>query len=359
MHYVLSVIAIIMSLSLVIGIHEGGHAVAATFFKVSIRRISIGFGRPLVSWRKKNGCEWVWALWPLGGYVQLLNTRNEMVSTEQHAYCFDFKSAWARLIILFAGAGANLLMAMVALTLMFMITHQQIAPIISSIRTPSLAATAALAPGDRVIEVAGRTTHSWQDVGSQLMMNLGKQQVSVIIARGVNHTVHHQQLDLSQWSLTRHESLLESLGILLDASTAHSETVPGLNILQAMRSACSEVGYLLIFFITLMKQLITGHLPFFMLLGPMNFFMLMIHSFFQGTVIFLYFVANLNVAVAFVNLLPIPGLDGGSMLYVILEKIRKKPVSIAFEVLLYRLAFIALCVFTFQLLMNDLLRWIK
>ena len=331
---------------------------AATFFKVNIRRISIGFGKPLLNWRKKNGCEWVWALWPLGGYVQLLNTRSEVVSTEQHAYCFDLKSAWARLIILLAGAGANLLMAMVALTLMFMITHEQIAPIISSIRTPSIASTAALAQGDRVIEVAGRSTHSWQEVGSQLTMNLGKKQVSVTIARGANHTLHHQQLNLSQWSLTRHESLLESLGIILDASTAHSDTVPGLNMFQAMRSACSEVFYLLIFFMTLMKQLITGHLPFFMLLGPMNFFMLMIHSFFQGTVIFLYFIANLNIAVALVNLLPIPGLDGGSIIYVILEKIRRKPLSIALEVLLYRLAFIALCVFTFQLLMNDLLRQI-
>jgi regulator of sigma E protease len=62
----LAIIAIILTLVLVVGIHEGGHALVARIFQVKIKKISIGFGKPLLLWRSKSGCEWIWALFPLG-----------------------------------------------------------------------------------------------------------------------------------------------------------------------------------------------------------------------------------------------------------------------------------------------------
>lgn len=72
---------------------------------------------------------------------------------------------------------------------------------------------------------------------------------------------------------------------------------------------------------------------------------------------FLYFIASLSLTVGFVNLLPVPGLDGGSMVYVLLEKIRGKPISIAMEVLLHRLALILFMLIFVQLILNDLARY--
>ena len=82
----------------------------------------------------------------------------------------------------------------------------------------------------------------------------------------------------------------------------------------------------------------------------------MVASFLQGLVVFLYFISSLSFAVALINLFPIPGLDGGSIMYALIEKIRGKPVSVGMEVLLHRLIFIVFCLVLVQLLLNDLQR---
>jgi len=107
-----------------------------------------------------------------------------------------------------------------------------------------------------------------------------------------------------------------------------------------------------------LKQVLSGTVPFLLLLGPLGLLMTMVHSFLQGLAVFLYFIANLNLAVAIVNLLPLPGLDGGAIVYTCIEKIRGKPISVALEVLLHRLAMIALCVLFIQLIMNDVQRYV-
>ena len=102
-----SLLAIVLSLLIVVGLHEAGHAYAARIFNVNVTRISIGFGKPLFRWQGKNGCEWVWSLWPLGGYVRLLNTRIQPVSKKEITRCFDKKSVGARCLILLAGPAVN------------------------------------------------------------------------------------------------------------------------------------------------------------------------------------------------------------------------------------------------------------
>ena len=76
----------------------------------------------------------------------------------------------------------------------------------------------------------------------------------------------------------------------------------------------------------------------------------------QGVVVFIFFIASFSLAVAVVNLFPVPGLDGGSILYSIIEKIRGKPMSVALEVLIYQLMFIAFCLLLVHLVTNDLTR---
>ncbi len=84
-------------------------------------------------------------------------------------------------------------------------------------------------------------------------------------------------------------------------------------------------------------------IPFAVLLGPIGLLAASAGSFMQGLAVFLYFIASLSLAVGLVNLFPIPGLDGGSIIYALVEKIRGKPVPIAWELLLHRLAMIIFC----------------
>ena len=180
----------------------------------------------------------------------------------------------------------------------------------------------------------------------------------VVVRHGADQ-IRHAQLDLSHLHLKRHDrSLLATLGIHPDLSTQRIYRVNGLAFPQALHQACLEMVYLVAYYLMTLKLVISGLIPLSLLLGPLGLFMVMIHSFFQGVAVFLYFIANLSLAVAWINLLPLPGLDGGSIAYDLLEKIRGKPLSIALQALLYRLAFIALCVFMVQLLMNDLQRYL-
>jgi len=124
-----------------------------------------------------------------------------------------------------------------------------------------------------------------------------------------------------------------------------------------MTQANATIIQWLYFFLMVLKQLIIGAIPFSVLLGPIGLFAVSITSLSQGIVVFMFFIASLSTAVALVNLFPIPGLDGGSILYALIEKIRGKPLSVAMELLLYRLVVIVFALLLVHLLMNDLQRF--
>lgn len=355
MLYLSAVLAIIVTLLLVVGLHELGHLLAARCCNVTIKRFSIGFGRPLLMWTGKTGIEWVWAIWPLGGYVRLLNTRSMPVSSQDKSYAFDKQYLWKKIVILLSGVLANLLLAWLAFVLIFTLGYQQKPPIIASIQPHSLAMNH-LSAGDQLMSIAGRETSSWREVGMQLIMHWGKPAVNVEVMTSSSKR-RSVMLDLSSRDFSVSGSLLKAVGIQPLASVK-AQQVRGTSIVLAMQRGAGHVVYFLSFFCIVIKQLLSATIPFSVLLGPVGMLSEMINSFHHGLITFFWFIASLSLAVACVNILPVPGLDGASIVYALVEKATGKPVSIRMEVLLYRLAFIFLCVLLVQLLMNDLRRYL-
>jgi regulator of sigma E protease len=351
-----AILAIILTLILVVGIHEGGHALAARFFNVKIKKVSIGFGKPLLRWNSKSGCEWVWAIWPLGGYVQLLNSRISPVEPKEYSSCFDKKSIGVRILILLSGAFANVITAWLAFVFVFYIGLSYKVPQIESVQANSVAAQAGVLAGDQFISIAGHPTPSWQEVGMQLVILWGNKDVKVTVNPLNKNQLKEVTLDLSQIKFTgKEKSLLASIGIAPNL-TAPSGLIRSSSIVQAMVQANENIVHLLYFFIMILKQIFSGMIPFSILLGPIGIFAASIASLMQGIVVFIFFIAVFSLAVALVNLFPLPGLDGGSILYCLVEKVRGEPLSIALEVLLYQLMFIVFCVLLVNLVMNDLAR---
>ena len=357
MQWILAVFAIIVCLLLVVGVHELGHAIVARWCKVSIQGIAIGFGKPLLRWHDRKGREWLWGVWPIGGYVDLLNSRIHPVLPSQKKYCFDKKPIWMRILILLAGSGANFFTAWLVLTLYFFIGYQQTAPVIAAVRPNSIAAIANLAPGEKLISIAHKPTKSWHAVGMQLVMNLGKNHVPVTVKKA-NGILHQTHLDLKGWNDHYHTySLLSQIGLIPDNAKSHKQAIRGLSLLPAMQQAWHTTVGLGHFYLVLLKQILTKTIPFFLLLGPIGIFSNIIDSFVHGVAVFLFFIAQFNLVVAVFNLLPIPTLDGGSIIYAIIEKIRRKPMSVALEVLIYRLMLIGFVVVLVQLIQNDVQRY--
>lgn len=180
----LAIIAIILTLLLVIGIHEAGHALVARYFQVKIKKISIGFGKPLLRWQSASGCEWVWAMFPLGGYVQLENTRISPVEPSEYSGCFDKKPIWQRILILLAGAVANLITAWIALILVYSLGLTYTLPQVKAVQPNSLAAQAGIAVGDQFVSIADKATPTWNDVGMQMVILWGKNEIPMVLRNG-------------------------------------------------------------------------------------------------------------------------------------------------------------------------------
>ncbi|MFC3909174.1 M50 family metallopeptidase [Legionella dresdenensis] len=343
--------AFVLMMILVIGLHEAGHAIAAYLAGVKIQRISIGFGKPVMSWFDKQQREWVWAVWPLGGYVRLLNSRIQKVRPDELPFCFDKQPVSVRCLILVSGALMNFFIAWIALTIYFMAGHTQQAPVISRIVPGTIAAHAGLTDNDRILAVAGVPVNSWQETAMQFIQVWGKDKVALTVA-GEGAT-RHLTLDLNAPLAQKKKNFLAILGI--EPSDAR-ELMAGESLPAALSHAWYKQVQLIKFFLISIKQLVFGVIPFSYLIGPLGLLTASVNSFLLGIAAFMYFIACLSISVGLVNLLPIPGLDGGSILLAMIEKVRNKPVSVALEVLLYRLSFIFFCVFLIQLVLNDLIR---
>lgn len=350
----LAIIAIMLTLLLVVGIHEAAHAVVARYFQVKIKKISIGFGKPLLRWQSSSGCEWIWAMFPLGGYVQLENTRISPVPPAEYANCFDKKPIWQRILILLAGVIANVITAWIALVLVYTLGLNYTLPQVQSVQPDSPAAVAGIAAGDQFVSIAGHATPTWNEVGMQMVILWGQKEVSVVLNRG--NELKEVTLNLNHVNFRGAKlNLLSQLGLEANLSAAR-DTLRFTSLSAVIHQANGVLVTMVYFFLMVFKQLFSGVIPFSMLLGPLSLFAVSVASLTQGVVVFMFFIASLSLAVALVNLFPIPGLDGGSIVYAIVEKIRGKSISVAMELLLHRLVFIVFCMVLVHLLMNDLQR---
>ncbi len=346
-----AVLAIVLTLLLVVGIHEAGHAFVARLFKVKIKKISIGFGKPLIRIKTASGIEWIWALFPLGGYVQLLNSRIEPVKEKDYPNCFDKQPAYARVLILLAGVAANVLTAWLALFLVASVGIYQRPAVIGDVLTHGTAAQSGLKAGDKIIAVNQQPTVSWAQVAMHLLTHLGQEKVPLTL-KNQQGDVRRIHLNLSDWQLSS-GSLFDSLGFKPNSSEEPQRVVAD-SYFAAFSQASWQLFNISYYFIISLTLLITGMIPFSVLLGPVGLFAVSIQSMMQGFAVFLFFIAHFSLAVALVNSLPLPGLDGGSILYVFIEKIRGKPISVALEILLYRLTLIGFFVLLANLVANDL-----
>lgn len=358
MWIVWGIVALLLTYLLVVGLHELGHAITARYFHIHIQEIALGFGKKLLSIQSKTGPEWVLKLWPLGGYVKLLNTRIQPVAPDKWRVSFDKKPIGIRCLVLLAGGFMNLIVAWLCFFLVAGMGYYGTVPRIQNVSPHSLAAQAGIMKGDQLTSVNHTPVTSWQEASSAFILALGGKSIAMTLSPvtpsslGTEHCV---QLDLRHWRpvLSTH-SLWEQMGIEPNHRIKH--VYPPQSWFQAAQFATRQVVKTIYFFIYSVYLILTGHLPLFLLMGPLSFLDLTIRSFLQSAVTYLYFIAYFSLAVGMVNLLPLPGLDGGNILLALMEKVRGKPISVAAEVLCYRLATIAFCVIFAQLLANDMTR---
>lgn len=207
-----SVIWLIVALGVLISFHEFGHFWVARRLGVKVLRFSVGFGRPLWQRRGKDGTEYVIAALPLGGYVRMLDEREDEVAPEEAHLAFNRKPVLSRIAIVAAGPIFNLILAVAVFWVMFMIGITDMRPVIGE--TSKMTAAAGITPQAEIVRVGERQIETWSDAFQALLLPAMERQNTIV---EIDHPIHgrsRHELPFSQLPDDFSETqLLESIGI--------------------------------------------------------------------------------------------------------------------------------------------------
>ena len=213
--FLLSVVSFIIAIGVLVTIHEYGHYWVARKMGVKVLRFSIGFGKPL--WKRVSGAdqtEYVLAAIPLGGYVKMLDEREGDVDPAELDRAFNRKSVWARIAIVIAGPLANLILAVFIYWLVFIVGITGISPIVATPPEGTPAAQAGFLSEDRIVEINGKQTPTWNTVYVSLLDGMvssdGSVQIDVDTKDGVTVT---RELTLDKELLNQEGDVVGSIGL--------------------------------------------------------------------------------------------------------------------------------------------------
>ena len=218
----ISVLALIVTLGILVTIHEFGHYWVARRCGVKVLRFSVGFGRAIKTWKGKDGVEFVIAPIPLGGYVKMLGQEDtkvaltDDVSNFERHLSFSSKSPLQKALIAVAGPAANFLLAIfVFWVLNLSYGESGIAPVISGLEDESPALLAGLKEGDEILAVDGKMTLTWQQVNLHMLSRLGETGDLRLTIRTISNTTADVNLPIQAWMADELEpNPISSLGIL-------------------------------------------------------------------------------------------------------------------------------------------------
>ena len=424
-----SVLALLVTLGILVTVHEFGHFWVARRCGVKVLKFSIGFGKAVKTWVGKDGVEYVIAPIPLGGYVRMLGQEDtsvadaEAVPAEEQEKSFASKSVWQRMAISAAGPAANFLLAIVIFWIInIAFGTSGVAAVISSVTEGSVAERAGLVPGDEIIAIDGEPTLIWQQVALQLVGRMGESGSVTFSVRGpesaaardVNvpilsfmadstdprplKTLGITQIDIpavidkliegeageqagllagdrivrvagqridgwTQWveiiraspelelevEVERGNQLIElrltpALSELPDGSRIgiigayvqqvdYDDLVPRemlrevkYNVLSAIVPAITETYEKSVFVLVSIKKMIVGLISVKNINGPITIAQVAGETASYGLNVYLGFLALLSISLGVMNLMPIPVLDGGHILYNLIEIVTRRPV---------------------------------
>ena len=213
MTFLITILSFLVTVGVLVVVHEFGHYLAARLARVKILRFSVGFGKPLVVRRRgPDQTEWVLAAIPLGGYVKMVDEREGAVAPADLPRAFNRQSVWRRIGIVIAGPLANFLLAFFVYWVLFIAGMPGLKPVVGDPPSGTAAAHAGLANGDVVTAVGDDAVATWNDVRWLLLKEAVKRgtiDIEVKTASGMSAT---RRLDMS--SLTKDDLDKDFLGKL-------------------------------------------------------------------------------------------------------------------------------------------------
>ncbi len=423
----MTLVAFVVTIGILVSIHEYGHFQVARWGDVKVLKFSIGFGKPL--WQKtfgKDKTEFVLAAIPLGGYVKMLDERELKDEGTPHSYsetdlqrAFNRQNVSKRIAIVLAGPVANLLLAIVLYWGLFMLGVTGMRPIIGVVEDNGLAAQASLKSGEIIQKIAGKQVFTWQEARLALLEeSLENKSVEIEATNNNNELLQHtlsfegidndaeidvlkkigleqfipnipavvgeivansaaekagfkpndkivrvDNVDVSDWEqvvniikdspnkklkfeIEREQKIIQ-IAAIPEAIKENNKTIgrmgAGVNLDKieldkllitlnyspfiALQKAIAKTWDTSIFSLKMLGKMITGKVSIKGISGPVTIATFAGESASLGLKTFLGFLALVSISIGVLNLLPIPVLDGGHLMYYIAEIFKGSPVS--------------------------------
>ena len=326
----LILLAFVLAIGVLVFIHELGHFLVARAFGVGAETFSIGFGREIAGWTDKHGTRWKVGWLPLGGYVRFVGDQNATsqaadpasVSPADRSRSFHLRPVWQRFLIVLAGPLANFLLAVLIFVGFFAIIGAPLTNVVGNVQPGSAAAAAGIQPGDRIVAIAGRSTPSFSDVYSVASLRPNETVAVTFDRAGKRQTATTKLGTATVQDGTR--TFERGLLGILPSRQAH-ERVP---LLRAVPMGFEYTARMTQMIIDGLVQIVRGRLSAEQLGGPIKIAQVAGEGASAGPIAFVTLLALLSINLGFINLLPVPMLDGGHLLFYAIEAARGRPVSV-------------------------------
>lgn len=342
----LTLLLFLLILGITVLIHELGHFIFAKLFGIYVYEFSLGMGPKFFSKKdKRNETSYSLGAIPIGGYVQLAGEEIEDDRNVPKDRKIQAKKPWQRFVVMFFGAGANFIFA---LCLLFIIGlfygSPSNKPLIADVEKGYPAYIAGLEAGDLVLNMNGHKITYLDDMTMYFAI-LDKEE-------GITFEVKKTSGKLAKIKVIPvKEDEKFIFGIDLTNEIDHG-------LIPAIKYAFTKTGSLFKQMFMIIGSLFTGKLGVNNLSGPVGIYSIVGEASKGGIANLLYLTAFLGINVGFINLLPFPAFDGGRILFLIIEKIKKSPVKAATENLIHSIGFILLLLLLLYITFNDVLKLI-
>ncbi len=376
MQALITLAAFLVTLGVLVSFHEYGHFLAARLCGVKVLRFALGFGRPLFTYRANNGTEWVLASIPLGGYVKLLDGRDsqQSISAAERPESFDVKPLWQRSLIVAAGPFANFLLAVILFSVIYVSGVPQLPARLQAPPEQSIAAKLGVEVGDEVVGWQSLPTDysgtpiledfdpvpSWNALRWLLLDAVTEEQgfaLELVDASGSRHIKPFKRADLPQ--ISPESDPFQVLGLLPQVSPPSGWKELKLGPVEALGFASQRVYLITKVSLRLMLGLFTGKTTLKQLGGPLSIADMAGKSAQVGWQPFVAFLALMSISIGLLNLVPLPMLDGGQLLYDAWELVVGKRISLSMQEKLQKVGFLLLISLSLLALFNDLQRYLS
>ncbi|ANI77097.1 RIP metalloprotease RseP [Sphingobium sp. EP60837] len=357
--FLLTVLAFVAVIGPLVFVHELGHYLVGRWCGVKAEAFSIGFGPEIAAWVDRRGTRWRIGALPLGGYVRFKGDMNASSQTDpawlqlpaaERAESFPAKPLWQRAAIVAAGPFINFLFAILILAAFAFAHGESRTPAVAGqVQPGSAAAAAGIQPGDRIVSLNGREVATFDDI--RLYAQIRPDEPVKILIERAGRSIEKQG---HVGAVQERDGFGNSYRIGRLGIAPGEPVVEPVALWRAPIVAIKQTGQIIRTMVETLGQILGGGRSVKELGGPLKIAEVSGQAATLGIESFVFFMALISINLGFINLLPIPMLDGGHLLFYGVEAVQRRPVSPRVQEWAYRSGLAVLLAMMMLVTFNDL-----